>query len=430
MSNKPRIGYMIVLNGLKHLKHNNYIEYLLAEALDYLVVVEGAVDGTKGSAHWSGIVSADYHKSGNSKDGTVEYLQELNEKHKNLHVIFANGLWSGKDEMVNTAIDKIKEITNECFLWEIDADEQWTSWKMDEIELELIDNNADCIQVMFHQMMGKRLLAYGDFWGGNTCFRVWDWKGQKYQTHAPPILEGGNGKIINVHHRFLHYSYHFKEDVKFKSDWYYKDENILKNWKVMQDYKKSEFPVDLGFILPRYSNLNSKIYKIPDKNIDFKWTRWSQVKETNKKVLENINLNNIPEYEKNKENNFSMLFNLGRQLFKYRTGQIDIANYDNTDYQVQIIKNGIDNLKMEHHDINILNNRNDKFDIVYINGNLIKSEDIENSIEYRKDCGYIYISNYNENETKIKLLIDKYYENEIFKEFFYIPAHNGSCLII
>lgn len=435
---KLRIGYIIVLNGEHHLKHKDFVENLVTNMVDHLIIVEGAVDATIGSAKWSGQIPPTYQNNGRSVDGTVEYLQEMDSKHENLHVIIGDGFWTGKDEMINVAVDKAREIAEEytsgfkesSFLWEIDSDEHWTSWKMDEIEREMVAEGADCVQVLHHVMMGKRLQGYGPHWGGNPCYRLWNWKGEKYRMHAPPILEGtkGNGRVINVHQRFVHYSYYFEKDMKFKGDWYYTDLNILPRWKEIQKYSKDKFPVELGYILPRYANIGSYIYKIPDKSVDFKWTRWLDVNENDKSVIENVDMYKVPVHDQNKPHNFSTLFNIGRQLFKYREGEIVIANYDKKyDYQVQIIKNGIDNIGMDYHTTNI---ENSSFDIVYINGDSITSEDVEDAFNNRKISGYIYISNYDKNESTIKLLIDSYFQNERFKEFFYIPCHNGACLIL
>lgn len=425
---KLRIGYMIVLNGLHHLEHKNYTKYLLETALDHLIIVEGAVDATKGSASWSGKIPESFQNNGRSIDGTFEYLQNMKTEYPNLHVITCEGFWSGKDAMINAAVEKTKEITKECFLWEIDSDEQWTKWKMDEIEREMIAEGADCVDVMFHHMMGPNLIAYGPNWGGNTCIRLWNWKGQSYKRHAPPILEGGNGKTINVHQRFIHYSYYFLKDIQFKSDWYYKDLSIINRWKALQ--QNNNLPISIGEILPIYKNYDSFIYKMPNKIIEFKWTRWLDVDENDSDVLKNIDILKIPNDDINNEYNFSTLFNIGRQLFKYRDDEIVLCNYDKLhNYQIQIIKNGIDNLGMDHI-VKIDNTYSENFDLVFINGDYIKSDDIENSLKYRKDSGYIYISNYDKNENTIKLLIAEYFKNEEFKEFFYIPCHNGACLIL
>jgi hypothetical protein len=37
-----------------------------------------------------------------------------------------NRPWKSKDEQVNAAIEEIKKTVKECFLWQVDIDEQWT----------------------------------------------------------------------------------------------------------------------------------------------------------------------------------------------------------------------------------------------------------------------------------------------------------------
>ena len=111
-----RCGFTIILNGKKHLLHNNYYEYLLEEVFDYLVIVEGATL-SKGSTSWCTGSIENFHKNGHSIDGTLEYLIGLQKKYpKKLLVLYNQNdvLWNSKDEMVNVAIQGLKSNNLKC----------------------------------------------------------------------------------------------------------------------------------------------------------------------------------------------------------------------------------------------------------------------------------------------------------------------------
>ena len=135
-----RIGYTIILNGLHHLVHKDYAEYL-ASHLDYWIIIEGA-NHNHGSTSWCKPIHADYHKNGSSIDGTVAFLKDLAKKYPTVLCQFADGLWESKDSKINAAIDAVKTVTDACFLWEIDCDEQWTMKQMECAEKELILNRG------------------------------------------------------------------------------------------------------------------------------------------------------------------------------------------------------------------------------------------------------------------------------------------------
>ena len=263
-----RIGFTIIFNGLHHLQHNNYVNYLLNEVLDYWIIVEGA-SGSEGSTKWCKGDNSEFHKNGSSIDGTAQFLIQLQQKNPNLILVFPkNGKsWNSKDEMVNEAIKEIKKITHSCILWEIDVDEQWNLQDIIENENYLKDNNAKTGLAKFNQYVGKNLIAVGPNWGGNTMARLWNWKGETFEKHEPPTLVGGNGKEIILPKIYQHYSYYFPQDVEFKSKWYYNDINIFNNWKKLQNEKV--FPQQLEYFMgDRYKGseikrieINELVYK-------------------------------------------------------------------------------------------------------------------------------------------------------------------------
>jgi len=222
-----RCAFTIVYNGIHHLLHKGYAEYM-AKHLDWWVFVDGLA-GNGGSTNWCKDL-----KGCQSTDGTIEYLQGLQKKYPNI-ILQTNDKdrkWHSKDFMVNKAIELLKQKTNDALLWEIDADEQWTDELMMLSELSLLDQGAKTGEFHANYFMGKDLLAYG-MWGEGVGYpyrRLWNWKGEYFQKHEPPELLRGNGKTVLLPYKFDHYSYYFEQDVLFKSQYYKGHERIHENW--------------------------------------------------------------------------------------------------------------------------------------------------------------------------------------------------------
>jgi glycosyltransferase involved in cell wall biosynthesis len=256
-----RIGFTICFNGLHHLLHNNYAEKLI-NMLDYWVIVEGATNNG-GSTKWCKRMPDWCHNAGHSTDGTVEFLKEFRRQHKDkISIRYAyNGNWASKDAMVNCCTELIaysntspinfvsdwfnynpEKLVNNVFLWQIDADEQWTPEAMDEAEKQL---DGDCGMFLCDYYVGKNLMAKDE----RPYKRLWRWKGQGFASHEPPVLKGGNGKEMLLPQRFDHYAYYYERDVIFKDEWYGGHKGIHKRWLELQ--KETVFPQPLSRLLPR-----------------------------------------------------------------------------------------------------------------------------------------------------------------------------------
>ena len=251
-----RIAFTIIFNGLHHLKHNIYYKKVL-DIFDYWVVVEGA-SKSNGSTYWCKMIPNELHNNGSSVDGTIEFLSDV--KSDKLIFVKSNGFWDSKDHQVNTAISKVKEITNKCFLWEIDIDEQWELESVINAESELIKTGAKTGRFFCEYFVGKDLIAKGE-WGEGPYNRLWNWNGEYFKTHEPPVLEHGNGVEVNLSPRFNHFSYYFEKDVVFKNSWYSGHENILERWKKLQ--LRDDFPVHVSeLITGGWGRTNTYIHKI------------------------------------------------------------------------------------------------------------------------------------------------------------------------
>ena len=233
----PRAAFTIVLNGLHHFKHNDYANYVLNN-FDYWVVVEGAAMNT-GSTRWCSRMPDEYHKNGRSIDGTLDYLSELKNKYKNLHMVIGTGLWLNKDHQVNAGINELKKHTNEAMLWEIDADEQWNITQIEAAERALIAANAKSGWLWANHYVGHNLVCRGE-WGDGPHRRLWKWHGELFEKHEPPVLMGGGEPHIILPQRFEHYAYYFECDVKFKDKWYGGHQGIYDRWLSLQ--KETVFP--------------------------------------------------------------------------------------------------------------------------------------------------------------------------------------------
>lgn len=244
-----RIAFTIILNGEHHLKHNKYALYL-RDILDYWVIVEGATK-SGGSTKWCKEMPSKYHDNGHSVDDTVEILQNL--ESDKVRLVFKNGLWDSKDQMVNAALDEIIKIpevkkSKDKFLWEIDIDEQWTRKNMALAEATLYERGATCGEFLSNFYVGKDLIAKGE-WGEGKLLpyrRLWIWNGEKFKTHEPPQLD--REEIITLlPQRFNHYAYYFEQDVKFKNDWYSGHEYIHERWAKIQ--KRNVFPCKISELI-------------------------------------------------------------------------------------------------------------------------------------------------------------------------------------
>lgn len=258
-----RIAFTIILNGKHHLLHNDYYKFILKN-FKYWVIVEGASNNT-GSTSWCHNFPETYHKNGKSIDGTNEFLHQIKKEYPNLIFIEPNGLWKNKDQQVNRCIDEVKKITNSCFLWEIDIDEQWTVENLIKSEQLLKNNNGKTGAFLCEYYVGKNLIAKGE-WGEGYILpyrRLWDWKGEYFESHEPPNLKGGNGLGLLLPTTFKHYSYYFKQDVAFKDLWYTGQEGILKRWENLQN--EIIFPIHISKLLgtnTHWGNSNTLIIRI------------------------------------------------------------------------------------------------------------------------------------------------------------------------
>ena len=238
----PRVAFTIVLNGERHLQHNDFAGQVLS-MVDHWSIVEGA-SLSGGSTSWCWEMPPQYHQDGRSIDGTIKYLKDLSQRHSSLHVNVGTGMWSSKDQMVNIGLDSLRQevASFPCFLWEFDVDEQWVAGDLLAAEQMLWQNRLTAALFSSNQYVGPHLVARGA-WGSNMG-RLYLWGGEPFISHEPPRLERVERTGL-LPQRFNHYSYYWEEDVQFKSLWYRGHEQVYKNWKRLQQQESSDFPQPL-----------------------------------------------------------------------------------------------------------------------------------------------------------------------------------------
>ena len=228
-----RVAFTIILNGIKHLTHNEYYNYI-ADIFDMWVVVEG-VSLPGGSTSWCRELDEEFHKNYISTDGTTEFLND--NTRSNVVVVRPKGrAWYSKDEQVNAAIAEIKKHYNECYLWQIDIDEQWTIQQIEAAESALTSSGGKTGCFLCNYFVGPNQQVFGDWGEGkNTPYRrLWRWCGELFKSHEPPQLDGKNGPGLLLPQRFNHYAYYFESDVIFKEKYYGGYDGLTNRWKQVQ----------------------------------------------------------------------------------------------------------------------------------------------------------------------------------------------------
>ena len=252
-----RAAITILYEGLHHLKHNGFADFM-AENFDAWIVVEGH-SLPYGSTKWCNMISV----PATSKDGTVEFMREFASDHKNVYFYSSGGkYYNGKDQQVNVAIGILKKLTKSCYLWQVDADEQWSVEDIEKAEMIASESSEIGFKFQFNHYVGEGIIAVGE-WGSNWHHRLWKWSGQLFQTHEPPILRGQKKTAPIERIKYEHYAYYNPIDVKFKSKYYPGHEKVFENWPSIQ--KPNTYPMPLSRLFgedSKYSKTNSQIILI------------------------------------------------------------------------------------------------------------------------------------------------------------------------
>jgi glycosyltransferase involved in cell wall biosynthesis/ADP-heptose:LPS heptosyltransferase/ubiquinone/menaquinone biosynthesis C-methylase UbiE/Tfp pilus assembly protein PilF len=254
--------FTIVLNGNPFIRH--HIEQMRRLPFRWhWHIVEGVAELNHDTA-WSkttgGKISADLHRNGLSVDGTTEYLDALkNEFPENITIYrpAAGKFWDGKREMVNAPLRNISE---GCLLWQVDADELWTFSQMVRLRaMFLLRPEKSAAYFYCHYFVGPGLVITSrDTYGNNSSYewlRVWRYQpGDRWVAHEPPRLHRGEIDVASTNafrHTeteamglvFQHYAYATEEQIRFKES-YYGYAGAVDQWRKLQQTGK--FPQRLA----------------------------------------------------------------------------------------------------------------------------------------------------------------------------------------
>lgn len=184
------------------------------------IIVEGVADSANCTSWCSRIAPR------LSRDGTSQYLHSI--AGGNVTVL-KQPLWPGKVAMCNAALSLIKE---PCLLWQVDADEVWSTDQIVAVK-ELFDRNPtkNCAYFWCRYWVGPKVIVTSrNTWGNNSTYewhRVWRFEpGMRFQTHEPPALSGFtenpllHAETEAVGAVFEHYAYATLQQVQFKQVYY------------------------------------------------------------------------------------------------------------------------------------------------------------------------------------------------------------------
>jgi glycosyltransferase involved in cell wall biosynthesis/SAM-dependent methyltransferase len=263
--------FTIVLNGEPFIRHHIEVFKQLPFKWHWHIV-EGVADLKHDTAwvlRYGGRIIDEMHHDGRSKDGTTEYLDELAREYPDRVTVYRKPegvFWDGKREMISAPLANIHE---ECLLWQVDADELWTSEQICKTR-QLFIRNPEKTAAFYWcwYFVGENLVI-----STRNCYaqnpkqewlRTWRYKpGAVWASHSPPKLveplpngEWRNIAAVNpfLHEEtekegivFQHFAYATPEQLEFKEH-YYGYENAVSSWTALQEQKK--FPVRLRQYFP------------------------------------------------------------------------------------------------------------------------------------------------------------------------------------
>ena len=263
----------MVLDGMPFLRW--HIEQLQKLAVPWQWhVVEGLAD-LKHDTGWSVPTGGQLPRRERgfvlSRDGTTEYLNTIQRRFSDrvkIHRKPKGQLWQGKVEMVRAPLSAIRE---ECLLWEIDADECWTTTQIEAVA-DLFQKEPKRTAAFFwcnFYVGPKAVISSRHGYAQNPgveWLRVWRYRpGDNWASHEPPRLMRprlGRGAVdvaqINPFRHveteavgavFDHYAYATRGQAEFKEG-YYGYRGAVGGWKRLQSDIRKEKPLRLSDYFP------------------------------------------------------------------------------------------------------------------------------------------------------------------------------------
>lgn len=259
-----RCAITIVYNGLHHLRHKQFTEFMVG-TFDYWIIVEGH-SRPGGSTNWCKTIKV----PANSTDGTCEYIKQLAADHGNVISYSHHKYYQSKDEQFNKALVLLSTKTKSCYLWQVDVDEHWKYEDIKQAERTLWRSYLNVANFQFNHYVKKiinsegeteYIMAVGD-WGGGRVNRLWKWKGQRFESHEPAVMLGQTRDVLELPQKFDHYSLTDEKDVRLKSKYYKGHEMLYPNWRKLDTLT---YPVHISALFGHNNNIgrsNSQLIKI------------------------------------------------------------------------------------------------------------------------------------------------------------------------
>jgi hypothetical protein len=241
--------FTIVWNGMPFIQqHLSFFEKLSFDWHWHIIegpAQHGQDGGSRHHQSRGGLVPDDI------EDETLSYLESIS-KHPQI-TIYPRREWLGKVDMINTFLKNVHE---QCVLWQIDADEFYTLNQMENIYrifMLRLDKNVGILSMIHFVGPNKYVIppiesvTHVDTWGTEKCSRLWRYEpGLIWTSHAPPLLSFKEQKSFEIEDFFYHYAYVYEQQVKFKGT-YYGYGNFVSDWKKLQNTKGK---VQLGQFFP------------------------------------------------------------------------------------------------------------------------------------------------------------------------------------
>jgi glycosyltransferase involved in cell wall biosynthesis len=264
--------FTIVLNGEPFIRYHLDVFRSLPFRWHWHVVegVASLVHDTGWSVPAGGHVAASVHRDGLSVDGTTAYLDEIAAAEPERITLYRKPVetfWEGKREMVSAPLAQIAE---ECLLWEVDADELWTSEQIASVhQLFSNDRSRTAAYYWCHYLPAPGAVVTTRYnYSQNPEYewlRTWRYRpGDFWEAHEPPSLMRQTrlarvdvAKIRPFLHDeteaagavFQHFAYATEEQVRFKES-YYGYRGALARWRELTKAVDSHGPLRLRDYLP------------------------------------------------------------------------------------------------------------------------------------------------------------------------------------
>lgn len=266
--------FTIVLNGEPFIRYHIDVLKTLPFRWHWHVVegVANLVHDTAWSVASGGRIDDSFHRQGRSNDGTTEYLDGIAKEFPGQVTIYRKRpgvFWNGKREMVSAPLKNIRE---ECLLWQVDSDELWTAEQIIRVRQAFLDEpDRTAAYFWCHYFVGpEAIITTRDTYANNSAYewlRVWRYRpGYHWMTHEPPRLGRRRwywfrstdvARIAPILHAdterlgavFHHPAYVTEQQLRFKET-YYGYPGAVAAWRKLQEAVAAKGAVRLADYLP------------------------------------------------------------------------------------------------------------------------------------------------------------------------------------